>query len=955
MGDLGAANPVVGRDAELATLERAVERAAKGSPVIVLVSGDAGIGKSTVLAEAAKRTGTPAYLGRCVHVGGDSIPLAPLLDLIRQVQRRPPVDLEDLPALAPIVETATSSSTGSRPADVFTRALRLAGEVGATVPVMLGFEDLHWGDAGTWDVFEYVARNLVDERVVLVGSYRADEIARDANLRRRIAEVARLPGVERIALTGLDRGAVAVHAAAVLGIPAPPALVEELMRRGAGNPFFTEELIGAHLAGEAIPALLSDLVEADIAGLDPDARHVVTAIATIGRYTDPDLLAQVVESDERTTEAAIRAAMDARVLVVEPATDTYFLRHPIIAEVAYATALPTERRRLHRRVADALRAQPGLALTTADAAGELAFHLDRAGDEERAFVALLHAADAAETVAPATCLAHLERALELWDRHATPEYAAQLPHRLWEAADLASATGRNDRAIDLARRALALGDPPRGRAWGYERLGRYLWTLGHIQESAETYATAASLLDTGDDHPQAAATYAGLAQADLMFCHVDRAGHWARRALDAAPDEDAATRSMAMRVLGVVEAVTGQIDVGIAHCRTAASEDIAPHRRALATSYLAMVLLDTGQTDEALAVSLDGAAEAQRAGFENSFGAFLFGLAAHALTRLGRWAEGDRVLADIVSLDPTPVAAIQADSAAAILAARRGDHERAAALAARLATHPSDPWHDAVVASAITEVQLSARAWQDAARTAERALTPTPEASSRYVTRFTAALVVAMVEQSLDARARQEVVDVDAIRSELTRHVSEATASAEAASPVAAAHVAFAEATITRLTDTNPDAFARAGEAAEDIDDVWMAASARLHEADGAAAAGDAARAVDTLRAAYTTATALGAQPLIDEIEALARRTRISLEAPIARPLGESETVQLGLTPREAEVLALVAAGRTNREIGTELYVSEKTASVHVSNILRKLGVASRVEAAAVAQRVGVA
>ena len=108
-------------------------------------------------------------------------------------------------------------------------------------------------------------------------------------------------------------------------------------------------------------------------------------------------------------------------------------------------------------------------------------------------------------------------------------------------------------------------------------------------------------------------------------------------------------------------------------------------------------------------------------------------------------------------------------------------------------------------------------------------------------------------------------------------------------------------------------------------------------------------------RAASETAVALGAQTLIDDIEALARRARISLDAPVAPVLGETDALRMGLTSRETEVLALVAVGKTNREIGTQLYVSEKTASVHVSNILRKLGVSSRVDAAAIAQRVGVA
>jgi hypothetical protein len=252
-----------------------------------------------------------------------------------------------------------------------------------------------------------------------------------------------MSGVERVTPAGLERNAVAVHAAAVLGIPPPPSLVDELVRRGEGNPFFTEELVAAHLAGEAIPSLLSELLETDIASLDPAGRHVLAALATVGRVTDPELLAAVVELDEPATDAAVRAAIEARLVVVDTATDAYRVRHALIGEVAYNTALPTERRRLHRAVAAALQADPRLALTATDGAGELAFHLDRAGDEAAAFEALFAAADSAELIAPTTSLAHLERIFELWERHATPEHQPQLVPRLWQAADLAHATGRN--------------------------------------------------------------------------------------------------------------------------------------------------------------------------------------------------------------------------------------------------------------------------------------------------------------------------------------------------------------------------------------------------------------------------------------------------------------------------------------------------------------------------------
>jgi DNA-binding CsgD family transcriptional regulator len=214
-------------------------------------------------------------------------------------------------------------------------------------------------------------------------------------------------------------------------------------------------------------------------------------------------------------------------------------------------------------------------------------------------------------------------------------------------------------------------------------------------------------------------------------------------------------------------------------------------------------------------------------------------------------------------------------------------------------------------------------------------------------------LVTATVERTLDMLARQETVDLDAIVAELSDRITVAHADPGSVSPAAVADVALAEAMITRLRHSDAAAFGRAAAAAERIGDVWGMAFARLLEADAAARSGAAAQAVDALRAAYDTASGLGATPLLGDIEALARRARISLDAPAVPVVTESDMVRLGLTSREAEVLALVAAGKTNREIGAELYVSEKTASVHVSNILRKLGVSTRVDAAAIAQRIG--
>ena len=158
------------------------------------------------------------------------------------------------------------------------------------------------------------------------------------------------------------------------------------------------KLVSAHLAGEAIPIVLSDLISSEIAALDDDARRVLEAVATIGRETTHELLTAVVAQPDREIETALRTVIDARLLVIDH--DGYRFRHALLGEVVYADLLPPQRMRLHRRLAEVLQQQRPAVLRRADRAGELAFHLDRSGDRDAAFVALLAAADAAEAVAP---------------------------------------------------------------------------------------------------------------------------------------------------------------------------------------------------------------------------------------------------------------------------------------------------------------------------------------------------------------------------------------------------------------------------------------------------------------------------------------------------------------------------------------------------------------------------
>ena len=266
---------------------------------------------------------------------------------------------------------------------------------------------------------------------------------------------------------------------------------------------------------------------------------------------------------------------------------------------------------------------------------------------------------------------------------------------------------------------------------------------------------------------------------------------------------------------------------------------------------------------------------------------------------------------------------------------------------------PVDPFHRSFLDDAAADVHIVLGDWAQAAAIAERALSGDVGGVRLWRTRFVMFEVIAGVELLLDARARLEVLDEQAAMDRLHDAVA-AEHEAGRGSVDIDARVAHAAAALTRLGTPDPDAWAAAALGWERLGDPFWTAMARLREAEAAAAAGATARAANALQQAHRLATSLGAATLLVEIEQVSRRTRLGVDAPTPRVLAAATIDQLGLTPREAEVLALVAAGQTNRQIGERLYVSEKTVSVHVSNILRKLGVSTRVDAAAVAQRLGV-
>jgi DNA-binding NarL/FixJ family response regulator len=732
--------------------------------------------------------------------------------------------------------------------------------------------------------------------------------------------------------------------------------VEELAVRGHGNPFFTEELLRAKEGGEDLPPVLSDLLAADLGELTEATREALEVLSVLGRPAAHELVTAALDEDDEETEHRLQPALAARVVAIDRNTEAYGFRHALIGEVVARELLPSKRKRFHRRIADALQRNPQLAVSDVEASGELAFHLAAAGDHATAFHASLAAADDVASVAPGAALGHLERALAMWDLAGHELSPAERARRLWDAAELASATGDYVRASELGYEAERYAPPPRGEAYAHERLGRYLWAAGRLDESAGEYRQAATKVDASDPSVHAS-VFAGLAQAELMFRHTDEARAWADRALDlvAAGDGGHAGEAwlMAMRVRGMVESLDGHHGAAVEDCRAALAEARWAHHRALATAYVCIALTNAGRLAEAVDLSLDAIADVQRGGMTRSFGGYFAGLAAECLVRRGKWNDADAVLAGAVGDDSFPIGALRVGAARGLLAARRGQVDDARAAVESVASLPVDPFHRPLVRLNAGEVHADLGRWDDAAAAIARETDWRP-----WQARASLLEVTAAVEQALDARARNEPHDAEALAATLRDRIDRTTSSLADASDGGPsdcdrAHLTHAAAVVTLLGAPDPDAWADAARRWTEAQDPWMAAHALLHESEAQLATGGAARAADALRAAYELADRMGSEPLRDRVLAVSRRTRIGVDVAEPTVIEQDVATQFGLTPREAEVLGLVAAGRTNRQIAEQLYISEKTASVHVSNILRKLGVISRFEAAALAQRAG--
>ena len=977
---------LIGRAGELAECEAALREAAAGRPSVVALSGDSGVGKSRLVAELAAREQDRARFlrGDCVELEGGELPYAPLIGALRELARGHDPALDGLSAVARSSLAALLPALGGderlSPDDesaqlrLFESLLELLEALGEAQPVVLAIEDLHWADRSTRAFTAFLARSLRSERVLLLLSYRTDELHRRHPLRPLLAELERSERTRRITLRPWGRDELGEALTDILGAPPDEGLLSRLYARGEGNPLYTEELLAAGLDGRgAAPQSLRDAFMLRLERLAPDTQAVLRVLA-VARIADEPLLAEVLDGPPAPdVTVALREAIAGH--VIEAGQDGRFgFRHALLREVAYEDLLPSERAELHLRLAHTLDARRACAADDDGLAAQVAAHAYAAGDRPLALRSAIAAAELASAIhAHGEAADHLERALQLWERIDDVEALAGLDH-----AELLVRTAREHEHIQqrarseaILRTALSELDPsaePVRSALVLEQLARAQWGLARGDEALTNARRALELLPPGRADRERAGVLAWIARVTALRGHFRDAVAAAREALQLAEASGAGPHvsSQARNTLGMALAGSGRVDDGLVELR----ESLAAAQRggdAYGTFHaygnLSDLLFIAGRTAEGLAVAQEGLAAVSPS--LRSYHVWLAAQVSEIAFAAGEWALAARSLAlGERAIEGRWLINLRLREAELALGlGRPAAAEAALGEIADLVKHAVEPQFHAGFGLALADLRRRRGDLEGARGALQDALDEIEVCTDDAMRVAAIGAAGVAVEADIAQRAR-DVDDAEALRSALLEaeiHLSRVRAAAEDAGPVEAVWVLTAEAEMARAAGGNdPALWDRAAAGWAGRQRAYLEARTRWRQAEAHVECGDRAAAADAVGAALARARAMGSAWLVGELEALAARARLAPSGQDGDGDGRASAAReimgdpFGLTARERQVLALVARGATNREIGAELFMAEKTASVHVSRILAKLDVRSRTQAAAVAHRAGI-
>ncbi|WP_197285111.1 helix-turn-helix transcriptional regulator [Sciscionella sediminilitoris] len=971
MPRVGNALPLIGRAAELDMLRGTLESAIDGTAGAVLLAGEAGVGKTRVLRELAELTterGGLVLTGRCLDVGESGMPYLPFAEALGRLGTVEPDVVATRPALIPLAPgIEPPEAQGSAPVLVppggrrveqdvgqlrlYDAVLGALTEVAARRPVLLAIEDVHWAESSTLHLLSFLIARLQAQRLFVVATYRTDELHRRHPLRPVLAELVRDKAVLRVDLGPLsERHSTALvrELAKEAGIEPNGTLLRDIAARCEGNAFFAEELIAAAGTGQGqLPWALADVLLSRVEQLSAETQELLRIAAVGGRWVRHRRLVAVTEEGGHTEaglDGALREAIGHHLLVVDGDQDRYSFRHALLREAVYGDLLPGERARLHGHYVAAIKKEKGKGVAAA-----LAHHALESDTLPEALAALVDAVDEAERLgAPSEALRHAERALRVWPKVPADQRPEAVTESglLREASALCGSIGQPERAIRYARQAVRAAEPgtdPVDLARALRRVAESVVSLDDPgKQPFEAIDRAWQLLENTEAYRDKASV---LATRSILLRRVDMtaAGEAAVQAIAAAEKAGYAPgKANALITLGTVEARSGHPEQAREHYLEAAriaAESEAPNAELRARHMLGFQAFEVGELDAAITELEATLARAGEYGLTFSvFGVECRIQLAAALFQAGFWdrsleitQSSGRALDDVVS------ARLTAMSLPVFV--ERGRFTEAE----RMLEEIRDKWQlDWQVPVWAATCEAALRSWRGDHRGAVHAIDAMlaffvsvgkPLASGGI---RAAALALGAIGDAGGTEAAGLARDKDRQLLEHAERIdAEHSLGIEAKAWLAAVHAEYAAATGA------PDAAEKFAAAVEAFGygEVHSQATYRLRYARVLLDAGERERAGVQLRKAREVAERLGAAPLGEAVEDLIKRAR----------LGSPGGRESGLTEREQAVLELVAEGKTNREVGLALFISEKTVSVHLSRTMAKLGATRRTEAVAVA------
>jgi DNA-binding CsgD family transcriptional regulator/tetratricopeptide (TPR) repeat protein len=861
------------RSEQLAALERhldAVKTSSSGR--FALIGGEAGVGKTALVQRFCEQQPVQIRLGACDALATPH-PLGPFLDIAATSGR-----LQDVIA------------AGGRPYEV---ATSLLDELRSARPSILVLEDLHWADDATLDVVRLLARRLDTVPVLVIGTYRDDQIDRMHPLRLLAGELATSPGVVRLSIEALSANAVAELAR--------PHGVDpvELYRSTGGNPFFVSEVLAA--AGGTVPQTVQDAVLARVARLTPTARRLIDAVAVVPAGVDIALLEQLQPDAIDGVEECLASG------VLTATQGGMAFRHELARMAIEITLPPTRRVALHRAALAALSGHR----QDVDPA-RLSHHAEAAGDAD----AVLRFAPAA--AATATRLgSHREAAAQYaralrFGAGLTDERSAEL-HSLRSAAchltgDYRAAIEDRQAAIDAYRR---LGDRRR-EGDALRAMSANMRCFGLVADAAEAGQAALEVLEPLDPGPELALAYANRAMLALNLEDAGATREWGTKALELAGRfDDRKSLVHAMNSVGTMNYLLGmdegrlQLERSLELCR---QWDV---REQAGRAYIHLAWASVRRRDYARAAAYgrDGVDFC----LEHGLDGWRFEILGHRARRLldqGNWDEATEATATILrSPNTNAVAHALALAVVALLRARRGDPDHHGPLreARAIADSAGEIQLLLPVASAAAEI-----AWLEGGRSAAAAVDSATQQTLELAQRYGAGSAIGELAVWRRRCGLPDPALVDAIGPGVVLpHMLELAGDITAAAATWRGLGCDYEAAVVRCQGTDAE---------------QRRALEMFQALDVRPAAGIAAR---FLREGGARSVPRGPRP----------STR--------RNPG-------GLTTREVEVLGLIGQDMRNREIAQRLHLAEKTVDHHVGAILAKLGVRSRGQAVRAAARLGI-